>query len=70
MLHQTAESYLNISDAKIVRELERIYKREFTKKDLRDLLDWEKMISLMTIDLEGMSPMQEYIIERSSSSNE
>lgn len=66
MLHRTAERYLKICDGRIVRDLERIYKREFTKKDLRELQDWEAAVSLMTIDLEGMSPKQEFVIERSS----
>ncbi|MGJ8635994.1 MAG: hypothetical protein ACSHX5_04030 [Phycisphaerales bacterium] len=68
MLHRTAEQYLQLSDGQIHRDLRRIYKKEFGSNDLRDLRDWEEMISFMTIDLEATSPKQEYVIERSDGS--
>ena len=65
MLHRTAERYLQLSDGQIHGDLRRIYKKEFGSNDLRDLRDWEEMISRMTIDLEEMTPKHEYVIERS-----
>ena len=64
MLHNTADQYLALSDGQITRELQRLYGKDFGSKELRDLSDWEEMISLMTIDLEGMSPKQDYRIEQ------
>ena len=69
ILHRTAEKYLQLSDGQIGRDLRRIYRKDFGNKDLRDLRDWEEMISRMPIDLEGMSPKKNYVIERSSGSS-